>query len=993
MSISPIHLKDAVGPNNPGAGSPDQAATIIQAAVRGYLACAKYRKLKMNAFVKEITVTSEKLMSTLIRVAARVEQHWKRSLLNQEEEKNIMDSLQTLKLNVQQFSLTADQLTHGKLPSLLGIRQMRENFAQDVRANRKKLKSICSACGFSSLHKGMEIILGRDWKELFTQESLHLLAQYKQLFSPVGFKVCSVEDLKDVTSCKLKTSEGEGFLENPATVLNAMPYVTKFRLFEEEVLLDKIHGAELNIPFKDRDGSWKVIVMKGHFGSDPIGAEKLVDVLSHKMAQVKVVLTDFTQVSEEFKADYIVQYPIRDLFINTPEEIGQELKDGWKQVKKFGDHLTPSEVIHFVASPVERQVKLLSLMLLKDEPQVAMFLYDMTAKQLPEYHQLLKNSLHFSLQRKLDMAFEEMEEVIRKLKELKSDSLSYEARIAASAMPEEVKRKALEKLRQIKGHGSDADKAEKYLNGLLSIPFGVFSKEPVSIKSAPEEIKGYLDQVKSNLDAAVWGHEKPKKAILEWVAQRIANGSSKGECIALEGPPGTGKTTFAKEGISKALNRPFAFISLGGQTDSNFLIGHGYTYVGSDWGRIVQILMEKKCNDPVIYIDEVDKLSQTPHGKEIIGVLTALTDFSQNEDFQDKYFSGIKFDLSRALFVFSYNDPSQLDPIFKDRLQIIKVPALSTPEKLHVARRHQMPEILKSTGFKPEDIVIKDEAIRFLVENYTYEAGVRRLRENLFSIVRQINLQRMLEPSSIQLPFEIDQEAIIKFRGQPKVEYKKISPNSMVGTVNGLYATTAGIGGLTIVETYKTIGKEPLALTLTGSQGKVMRESMSVARSVAWNLLPEEVKKKIMTDDPEGLHIHVPEGATPKDGPSAGGAITLAIVSQLLGIPVKNDVAMTGEIDLIGRISKIGGLDAKLQGAKRAGVKLALVPKENEKDLAQIIEKFPDLVDESFKVVTIESIHDILDYALVHNPIKRPDVPQIYTMMDPAPSKKIHSIP
>lgn len=344
--------------------------------------------------------------------------------------------------------------------------------------------------------------------------------------------------------------------------------------------------------------------------------------------------------------------------------------------------ILPSFLFEFNQSSFDRQIKLFSLLLMNEDPHMAIFLYGMVMKESPKYMQALRNTLHFSSMRKLDLAIESLEETKRKLKEMRADDVPFETRIALSLMDDATKLKALDKLKAVHKRSPESDKAEKYLNGLLGVPFGTYTAEPVNKDSAPEEIRDYLNKVSGDLENAVHGHAQAKDAILEWIAQRISNGESKGECIALEGPPGNGKTTFAREGIAKALGRPFVFISMGGQTDSAVLVGHGFTYTGSDWGRIVEILREAKCMDPVIYIDEVDKVSQTERGRELIVVLTALTDFSQNNEFQDKYFSGVKFDLSRALFIFSYNDPSKLDPVFKDRLKVIKIDSLSLLDKL-----------------------------------------------------------------------------------------------------------------------------------------------------------------------------------------------------------------------------------------------------------------------------------------------------------------------
>jgi endopeptidase La len=962
----------------------------LLALVKGCLARSAFRDRKYQTMINSYKVTSTKLLKHVTQVGAKVEENWKNNLINQDLEKKMLGHLQILGESALEFRECLAE-ANLKPSSHAIIEHYRHEYNTLLKGHYRVLRSICEECGFKGLKSGLEILFGTHWKRMFGSGAIDVIEQIHRIFFPLGFHICSVEDVEEHPICSIVQITGtRAFPEESKKMIHQIPFFTKYRFFEPKVLFEKIHGGELAIPFKNYEGKYNVLIMKGVFSKDPIGVEKKIPLLQEKVKSLNETLDQIPLISKQMKEAFITQYPLRDLCIKTNLEISKEVEEDFEYIQTVKNKITPAELMKFIATNLERQVKQLSLMLLKNEPNLAMVLYEVTLKSNPEYQQMLRSTIHFSLQRKLNLAFEQMDDVLNKFKQLKVEDVSYDSQIAMSKMSDDVKAKALDKLKQIKAKGGDGDKAEKYLNGLLKIPFGIFSKDYITNQSSPTEIQYYLQHVRKILDDSVWGHEKSKKAVMEWVAQRISNQQSKGECIALEGPPGTGKTTFAKEGIAKALGRPFAFISMGGMADSSFLIGHGYTYIGSDWGRIVQILIEKRCMDPIIYIDEVDKMSDTAHGRELIGVLTALTDFSQNKEFHDKYFSGVDFDLSRALFIFSYNDPQKLDPVLKDRLQVIKVAALSLSEKIQVVHRHLMPEILKSTGFTEDQIKISNEVIKFIVENYTNEAGARKLRENLFAIVRQLNLLRLQEPGSVSFPFEITRETVIKFRDGPKFEHKKIAAQQAVGMVNGLFATTSGVGGLTIIQAFKTIGKERLELTLTGSQGKVMKESMSVARSVAWNLIPQDVRDKIQQTAPEGLHIHAPDGAMPKDGPSAGGAITCAILSRLLEIPVKNSVAMTGEIDLTGRISKIGGLDAKLQGAKRAGVSLALIPKDNQADFENLKIKHPELIDEAFKVVLVESIHDILDYAFASNPILRTTCIPVLTNRVSPPSDRLH---
>ena len=485
--------------------------------------------------------------------------------------------------------------------------------------------------------------------------------------------------------------------------------------------------------------------------------------------------------------------------------------------------------------------------------------------------------------------------------------------------------------------------------------------------------KKYLENVNNYLDKYVYGLKEPKDQIIRVIGQWI-NGENVGYVFGFEGPPGTGKTTLAKKGISMCLQdingekRPFVFIALGGSSNGSTLEGHNYTYVGSQWGKIVDALIDSKCMNPIIYIDELDKISRTEHGKEIVGILTHLTDPSQNEEFTDKYFSGIKFDISKCLIIFSYNDPSLIDRILLDRIHRIQITSLNKVDKLTVAKKHILPEIYEMVGFEHNSINILDDVLIHLIDIYTYEAGARKLKEKLFEIVREINLQYLSD--KIILPFNVTIESIDNlFKNYSKISIKVINTEPKIGLVNGLFATSAGIGGITIIEAYKNYSNNHLSLELTGKQGDVMKESMKVAQTVAWNILDKETKKKLVDKDCEkfGIHIHCPAGATPKDGPSAGTAITLCILSLLTGNKIHNEFGITGEIDLNGNCLQIGGLESKIDGAKAAGVKTVLCSKENKEDLEKIRNReIPPEVDH-FKVILIENIYDAIRYMMIFN--------------------------
>tara|TARA_Y100000389_G_C17465548_1_gene525177 strand:- start:858 stop:3902 length:3045 start_codon:yes stop_codon:yes gene_type:complete len=483
----------------------------------------------------------------------------------------------------------------------------------------------------------------------------------------------------------------------------------------------------------------------------------------------------------------------------------------------------------------------------------------------------------------------------------------------------------------------------------------------------------YLNNIKSSLDSACYGHNEAKHQILRIVGQWM-NGSMDGTVIGIQGPPGNGKTTLAKMGLSQCLKdssgvpHPFAMLALGGSSNGSTLIGHNFTYVGSTWGKIVEILMEKKCMNPIIYIDEIDKVSRTEHGREIIGILTHLTDSTQNDNFEDRYFSGIKLDLSKVLFVMSFNDESLIDPILKDRMQIIRTHPLTIDDKIKISKQYLVPALEKKVGFPENSIAIDEDVIQYIIDTYTYEAGVRKLKEILFDIIREYNLQLLFDNQFSNNIFYITKNYVEELlKKLPKIVTKKGHDSPRIGLINGLYATSAGVGGLTTIETYRTYSSSKMELILTGNQGDIMKESTKVARTVAWNLIPDDLKEKITKGGDFSLHIHTPSAATPKDGPSAGTAITLAILSQLCELPIRCDISLTGEIDLNGNVTEIGGLFSKILGSYNAGVYNIFIPQDNEKDLDELVnegklEKYSDL-----NIKTVSHIQELLPIVFNNN--------------------------
>jgi len=494
-----------------------------------------------------------------------------------------------------------------------------------------------------------------------------------------------------------------------------------------------------------------------------------------------------------------------------------------------------------------------------------------------------------------------------------------------------------------------------------------------------KQITNYMSEVKITLDKAVYGHGKAKQQIERIIGQWI-NGEQDGYCFGFEGAPGLGKTSLAKRGLSnclkddKGVSRPFAMIQMGGDSNGSTLHGHNYTYVGSTWGSIVQILIDKKCMNPIIFIDEVDKISRTEHGKEIVGILTHLLDTTQNDCFQDKYFTGVDLDLSKALFILSYNDVEAIDKILLDRIHRIKFNNLSFEDKLIICNTHLLPEIYKKTGLE-ETIYFNDDVLQFIIEEYTCEAGVRKLKEILFEIVGEINLDILKNNDKVyNLPIEISKEDIkSKYLTDKKVmKVYKIHDESKVGLINALWANQLSQGGVLPIQASFIPSNKFLDLILTGSMGEVMKESISVSLTNAWNLTSKERQKYIIdkfndvkNNNVCGIHIHCPDISTKKDGPSATTAFTVLIYSLLNDVKIKNYFGITGETHFGLFLTEIGGLQEKLIYSIKSGIKEFIFPKENENDFNKIMEKYKnDKIIDGIKFHSVERVEDVLDLIL-----------------------------
>ncbi len=535
-----------------------------------------------------------------------------------------------------------------------------------------------------------------------------------------------------------------------------------------------------------------------------------------------------------------------------------------------------------------------------------------------------------AIQRELGETDDSRDEVMELEKRIRKTKLSKEARAKADA---EVK-----KLRNMSPMSAESTVVRNYLDWLLSIPWGKARQKPIDLQKA-EDI----------LEEDHFGLEKVKERIIEYLAVQARTGSLKGPILCLVGPPGVGKTSLAKS-IAKATGREYVRMSLGGVRDEAEIRGHRRTYIGSMPGKIIQSMKKAKTTNAFILLDEIDKLGADWRGDPSSALLEVL-DPAQNSNFGDHYLE-VDYDLSNIMFVTTANSLNMPQPLM-DRMEIIRVSGYTEDEKVEIAKRHVLPKLLTDHGLKVDELVVPDAMMRDLIRYYTREAGVRSLERALGGLARKA-VREMAKTGATAIT--IDDAKLAEYAGVRKFRYGETDEEDQVGIVTGLAWTEFG-GDILTIEAIKMPGRG--RMTVTGNLKEVMKESISAAasyvraRSLAFGVKPPVFEK---TD----IHVHVPDGATPKDGPSAGVAMTVAMVSVLTGVPIRKDIAMTGEITLRGRVTAIGGLKEKLLAALRSGIKTVLIPQENEKDLADV----PDNVKSALEIVPISTADEALKWAL-----------------------------
>ena len=829
-----------------------------------------------------------------------------------------------------------------------------------------KIYDLINKYGYDNIVDMLEIIFNIKAKKYFSTVTNCLLEEINEICIPIGFDIFDVSNETKDYYWRIPTKYYESdILEKTRELWLKLPNKNN-------------EYIRINIVFKmDRLSS----IIKTCQINNPLLYDKKLNVLNN--------LETINQVNIKFVKTLIRHDYLGNIYCYEIDEYIEYLINLYYKYSKLVESTFITLMKDFVATSdnIKKMYDIIFLLLLGNDESIDIaglllgLLKEKKGNSKYQLYYFLYNNLTYYLQSKIKKSNSYIKNELDNIKNIVLEEVDYKKQLVINkSIPGNVKTLVLEKIEEMNSFNNEYYKQLTYVKTIINYPWSspnddIFFK---SLSVNNNKAKDYLTTTNTNLQKLCYGHDEAKKSLIQIIGKWISNPSSHGPSLGFVGPPGVGKTLLAKS-VSKALDIPFRQITLGGQNDGELLHGHGYTYSGSQPGLIVKKMVEMGKSRCILYFDELDKAC-CKHGSlnEITSILIHLTDPNMNKSFQDRFFQGIEFPLDKVIMIFSYNDSSLVDPILLDRIKEIKVAPYTLNDKLKICQQYIVPEIIDTLNFS-NMINISDNVLEYIIDNYTNEAGVREIKRKLEDIFLELNLDKIycknLFKNSKKNKFSLTETKINKILSPPTKERVIIHTEPKIGIINGLYATTTGDGGIIPIQVFPNLQSscDKYEIKLTGKQGDVMKESVLCSLTAALEYLKINYQKYNIDnlDDymnkylKHGFHVHTPSTSTPKDGPSAGCAFTSAFISRIVNIPIKNDVGMTGEIDLTGQITKIGGLEFKLLGAKKAGIKQIYIPFENKKDLEEINKKYTKLISKDFCVKTFTNISEIIDEILI----------------------------
>lgn len=849
--------------------------------------------------------------------------------------------------------------------------------------------------GFYNIDDALNLIIGSRYLSVINNESefKRLLHIYNSIYVPLSYTIT----------------------KNDTDNINEYKISSKYLDEDHIPLLDNYVMITVVLPIK------KITInFKGYFINDFLNIIVRTSQISNTFIhERKKILNDTIDnnknksITEKFRISYIKNLTIGKILSYDENEFYTKITNDYEEYLRL-NKLSFKNLHHEFLdttnslSVVKKQYNIIKLYLIggtDDNINMAGLLFGMIKEK--KYGSdilanIIYNNLSYKNQIKLKKSSISIKNEMDKIKNIAMNEIDIKEQIVACKnMPLYVKKIAFDKLEEMKGN-IEHYKQKTYIDILLNFPWikmnddnktqdhllkkdnkiyeqnndnnNYFETISGNLKNSVE----FLNRMKQILDDKVYGHDECKSVMQELFGKWITNINSSGKAIGLVGPPGIGKTLIAKS-LGDALGIPLVQINLGGMEDRCILAGHSYTYNSAQPGLIIRKMVEAGQSRCIMYFDELDKACPKHGINEIFNVLIHVTDPNTNMEFSDDFFNEITFRLDKVLFVFSYNDSEKIDRILLDRMEKIEVKPYTINDKIVIVNKFLLKEICNEIGLKENIIKINKEDIEYIIENYTFEAGVRELKRKLETLYLKINLDRIyqrgiyaksndnnINDNNINDNIILTREKIDEYLGKQNLTIKKIHNTAQIGIINGLYATTSGTGGIIPILIYDNyIGdKNEFTLRITGNQGKVMTETTYFAFNTAMSLIKDEYKNIFLEECKYGLQVHTTDASTNKEGPSASGATTVAFISKILKKKIRQNIAMTGEIDMRGKLSIIGGLTYKLNGAEKAGITIVFIPKENKNDLIKIFEKDKEL-EKKIEVHEVDNIYEILPHVLL----------------------------
>lgn len=837
-------------------------------------------------------------------------------------------------------------------------------YSEPLQSIRQKLRESSLQYGFYNLETAIYLLYGIKMDNFFNHSESSKVSLLNAVFIPLEYY-------------QEKDKKSNNLMIRKCTI-------------KYDILLDNV----CEIVIKDNINiSEPTYVLKGFIENDNLGIIIRTSQICHnyiheKKKELENNLENLKHINLRFKKIYMKNITLAEVLSNDIESFSKKIETDYEYYTKLIKMLSFKNLMNEFLKDntgIKNMFNIIKLLLLGTDDCInfAGLLFGLT-KDKKVSGELISNIIYKNLsyvsQTKLKKSSTNIKNELDKIKNMSIEDIDLKKQLAACKnMPSYIKKCVSEKIDEMKTGSSEYYKQYTYVKMLLNYPWVTQEDENnflADTRNDKNKSREFLDNSRKILDDTVYGHEDCKNVIQEMIAKWLSNPKAAGKAIGLHGNPGIGKTLIAKA-LGKSLNIPFVQINLGGLDDGCVLCGHSYTYSAAQPGLIIKKMIEAGSSRCIMYFDELDKACKKHDVNEIYNILIHLTDTNTNNEFSDRFFQEINFPLDKVLFVFSYNDPSIVDKILRDRLHEIEVKPYSMNDKIIITKNFLLKEICDGIGLNKSLFNISDDVIEYFIENYTHESGVRELKRKIESLFLKLNIDKYynrgpfnnIDITDKNTVINITIDIINQYLKKPKINIKKIHSVDAVGVTNGLYATTTGQGGIIpIIISNNFSGKsDHFRINITGSQGKVMMESIEYSYTTAINLVKPEYRKLFLDNNKAGLHIHNPDGSTPKDGPSAGCAFTIAFLSVILNKKIKKTCTLTGEIEPTGKVTAIGGLQYKLIGAKKAGATLVFVPKENEDDFNDIKEKNSKLLDDNFSVMIVDNVYQVANNMLIED--------------------------